>query len=136
MEAKKYIDLGKLVPDDVMVKFILNEIQNCPSNSWLLDGKYHKISLLDLLNYCNFLGFPRTLPQAQKLWEAEKLDVALNLNVPYNVIIERVKGRWVHLPSGRVYNDDFNAPKIPVSIIKFSIHFQNIFLFFLRERMT
>lgn len=40
--------------------------------------------------------------------------MALNLNVPYDVIIERVKGRWVHLPSGRVYNTDFNAPKIPV----------------------
>lgn len=72
------------------------------------------------------------------MWEAEKLDVALNLNVPYNVIIERVKGRWVHLPSGRVYNDDFNAPKIPVSIITFFIdfHYPSFFLFKGKDDVT
>lgn len=57
------------------------------------------------------------MPQAEKLWDTERLDVALNLDVPYDVIIERVKGRWVHLPSGRVYNTDFNAPKIPVNLV-------------------
>lgn len=38
VEAKKYIDQGKLVPDELMIKFILNEIRNCHSLSWLLDG--------------------------------------------------------------------------------------------------
>lgn len=42
LEAKKYIDEGKLVPDDVMIKFILNEIKNTGSESWLLDGKLHR----------------------------------------------------------------------------------------------
>lgn len=60
-------------------------------------------------------GFPRTLSQAESLWGIEKIDLALNLVVPFQIIIDRVKGRWVHLPSGRVYNEGFNSPKIPVS---------------------
>lgn len=44
-EAKKYMEQGKFVPDEVMVKFILNEIRQCKSDSWLLDGKYHIIML-------------------------------------------------------------------------------------------
>ncbi|XP_018325986.1 GTP:AMP phosphotransferase AK3, mitochondrial [Agrilus planipennis] len=95
VEAKKYINEGKLVPDELITKFILNEIKQCNSKSWLLDG------------------FPRTLFQAQTLWKAQKIDVVLNLNVPFDVIIERVKGRLVHLPSGRTYNTGFNEPKIP-----------------------
>ncbi|KAL3289879.1 hypothetical protein HHI36_023269 [Cryptolaemus montrouzieri] len=95
IEAKKYIDKGMLVPDNLMVNFIVNELQKAKGNTWLLDG------------------FPRTVSQAKALWEVQKLDVVLNLVVPFEVIIDRVKGRWVHLPSGRVYNTDFNAPKIP-----------------------
>lgn len=53
------------------------------------------------------------MSQAETLWKSHKLDVALNLVVPFKVIIDRVKGRWVHLPSGRVYNEGFNAPKTP-----------------------
>lgn len=94
LEAKKYISKGKLVPDEVMVDFIVKEIQKLQGRPWLLDG------------------FPRTLNQAQSLWEREKVDVVLNLDVPFDVIVERVKGRWIHLPSGRVYNEDFNAPKV------------------------
>lgn len=79
--------------------------------------RFNNITKIVFLKNYIVVGFPRTLSQAQKLWEREKIDVALNLNVPYDVIIERVKGRWVHLPSGRVYNDDFNAPKVPVGIV-------------------
>lgn len=60
-------------------------------------------------------GFPRTVSQAEALWGVQKLDVVFNLVVPFSVIVDRVKGRWIHLPSGRVYNTDFNAPKVPVS---------------------
>lgn len=98
VEAQKYISQGKLVPDNLMVKFITSELKGLSASPWLLDG------------------FPRTLSQAQALWKEEELDIALNLNVPFDVIIERVKGRWIHLPSGRVYNNDFNAPKVPVSL--------------------
>lgn len=93
-EAAKYINSGKLVPDSVMIQFILSEIKKIGSKSWLLDG------------------FPRTNLQAEKLWTAQPIDCVLNLEVPFEVIIDRVKGRYIHLPSGRVYNTDFNAPKV------------------------
>lgn len=64
---------------------------------------------------CIFKGFPRTLFQAQAFWKEEKLDLAVNLVVPFSVIMERVEGRMVHLQSGRVYNSSFNIPKVPVS---------------------
>nr|XP_022900767.1 GTP:AMP phosphotransferase AK3, mitochondrial [Onthophagus taurus] len=95
LEAQKYIKQGKLVPDNLMIKFIINEINKTKDKPWLLDG------------------FPRTLSQAKDLWDKQQLDIVINLNVPFDVIVERVKGRWIHLPSGRVYNIDFNAPKIP-----------------------
>ncbi|EFA06480.1 GTP:AMP phosphotransferase AK3, mitochondrial [Tribolium castaneum] len=94
-EVAKYLQSGQLVPDDLMIKFITGEIQAVGNKPWLLDG------------------FPRTVTQAGALWSVQTLDVVLNLVVPFDVIIERVKGRWVHLPSGRVYNTDFNAPKVP-----------------------
>ena len=60
-------------------------------------------------------GFPRTVPQAEALQKRAPSDVVLNLAVPFDVIIERIQGRWVHVPSGRIYNTEFNPPKIPVS---------------------
>ncbi|KAJ3650103.1 hypothetical protein Zmor_021811 [Zophobas morio] len=95
LEVEKYLQSGQLVPDSLMIKFIVGEINQVNGKSWLLDG------------------FPRTVIQASSLWNVQQLDVVLNLVVPFDVIIERVKGRWIHLPSGRVYNTDFNAPKIP-----------------------
>lgn len=42
-----------------------------------------------------------------------KLDAILHLVVPYEIIIERTKSRWIHMPSGRTYNVGFNDPKVP-----------------------
>lgn len=92
-EVKKYLDEGKLVPDDVIIKFMLTELKAVGNKSWLLDG------------------FPRTVEQANSLWKQMPVDVVLNLNVPFEVIIDRVRNRWVHLASGRVYNIGFNTPK-------------------------
>ncbi|XP_026323759.1 GTP:AMP phosphotransferase AK3, mitochondrial [Hyposmocoma kahamanoa] len=94
MEVKKYLNEGKLVPDEVMIKFMITELKNVTNKSWLLDG------------------FPRTIGQANALWKVQPVDVVLNLVVPFEVIIDRVKNRWVHLPSGRVYNIGFNTPKV------------------------
>ncbi|XP_044581551.1 GTP:AMP phosphotransferase AK3, mitochondrial isoform X1 [Cotesia glomerata] len=58
-------------------------------------------------------GFPRTIEQAKKLQEKFPVNLVLNLIVPHEVIIERVRNRWVHLSSGRVYNIGFNDPKVP-----------------------
>ncbi|KAK3089359.1 hypothetical protein FSP39_003015 [Pinctada imbricata] len=94
LSAKDYIDHGRLVPDDVMVDLILNELHKVEKHSWLLDG------------------FPRTVPQAQALHTKEPADVVINLNVPFEVIIDRIKGRWTHAPSGRIYHTEFNPPKV------------------------
>lgn len=93
-EVKKYLNEGKLVPDNVMIKFMITELGKVNNKSWLLDG------------------FPRTVAQANALWQVQPVDVVLNLVVPFEVIIDRVKNRWVHLSSGRVYNIGFNTPKV------------------------
>lgn len=94
-EAKEYAQKGQLVPDEVIIKSVLDHIKKVGCKSWILDG------------------FPRTLAQAQCLCNCEKIDVVFNLKVPHDLIIERVKGRWIHLSSGRVYNDAFKKPKVP-----------------------
>jgi nucleoside-triphosphate--adenylate kinase len=95
VEAKQFIDRGQLVPDDKMIECIESELAKVGNGSWMLDG------------------FPRTLVQAEKFSEVRKVDAVLNLIVPFHIIMDRVQGRWVHLPSGRVYNIGFNAPKVP-----------------------
>lgn len=95
IEAKKYIDAGQLVPDEIMFGVVSNELSKYSKQNWLLDG------------------FPRTRNQAEKLFTKQPVDVAINLDVPFDIIIERIKSRWIHLPSGRVYNTEFNSPKVP-----------------------
>ncbi|XP_076670995.1 adenylate kinase 3 [Andrena cerasifolii] len=90
-----YVLSGKFVPDDVMISMINKEIETVGDRNWLLDG------------------FPRTLQQAEKLQKAHSVNLVLYLDVPVSVILNRVKNRWVHLPSGRVYNIGFNSPKVP-----------------------
>jgi len=58
-------------------------------------------------------GFPRTAPQADRLDEIVPINLAVSIKTPLDVIMERISGRWVHEPSGRVYNTSFNAPKVP-----------------------
>lgn len=87
---------GLLVPDEVMVNLMTSEIRNVVSGSgWILDG------------------FPRTLGQGKELATCETFKAALYLDVPFRTIIDRVKDRLVHLPSGRIYNLQYNKPKIP-----------------------
>lgn len=94
MDAKRYMDKGQLVPDEVMIGVVLSEIEKVSTSNWLLDG------------------FPRTRKQAEILYKQAPIEAAMNLVVPFDVIIDRIQKRWVHLPSGRVYNIDFNAPKV------------------------
>ncbi|KAL2139178.1 hypothetical protein VTI28DRAFT_5676 [Corynascus sepedonium] len=58
-------------------------------------------------------GFPRTATQADRLDEIVPINLAVSIKTPLEVIMERINGRWVHEPSGRVYNTSFNAPKVP-----------------------
>lgn len=92
---KACIDQGQLLPDDVMARLILHDLRALGSESWLLDG------------------FPRTILQAEALDDAYSVDTVINLNVPFDVIKKRLTSRWTHTASGRVYNTDFNPPKVP-----------------------
>ncbi|KAK0618532.1 P-loop containing nucleoside triphosphate hydrolase protein [Bombardia bombarda] len=58
-------------------------------------------------------GFPRTALQADRLDEIVPINLAVSIKTPLDVIMERISGRWVHEPSGRVYNTTFHAPKVP-----------------------
>ncbi|KAL5022833.1 hypothetical protein ScPMuIL_001988 [Solemya velum] len=92
--AKKHIDKGTLVPDDVVIGLVLHDIEALKSNSLLLDG------------------FPRTVSQAEVLVKNVTIGAVINLKIPHDIIINRIKGRWTHVPSGRIYNTDFNPPKV------------------------
>merc|ERR1719323_465791 len=89
------MDKGELVPDEVMVNLVSSELKKLGDQSWLLDG------------------FPRTQPQAAALQSETPVNVVVNLDVPFETIIDRVKDRWVHPASGRIYNTVFNPPKVP-----------------------
>lgn len=91
--AKTFVDQGKLVPDDIMIRLTLHGLKDGTRHSWLLSG------------------FPRTLPQAEALDRVCETQLVMNLNVPLEVIMQRLAARWVHPASGRVYNLEFNPPK-------------------------
>ncbi|KAM3937698.1 GTP:AMP phosphotransferase AK3, mitochondrial [Leptodactylus fuscus] len=92
--AKTYIEQGQLVPDDVITRLIVQELNNFGEHNWLLDG------------------FPRTVPQAQALDKAHQINTVIDLNVPFQTIKDRLTARWIHPGSGRVYNTEFNPPKV------------------------
>ncbi|KAG5979611.1 hypothetical protein E4U55_004955 [Claviceps digitariae] len=58
-------------------------------------------------------GYPRNAAQAHTLDGIVPINLAVSIKTPFSVILERIAGRWVHEPSGRVYNTTFNAPRVP-----------------------
>ena len=94
--AKKVIDAGQLVSDDVILDLVKERLEQPDCKAGYL-----------------FDGFPRTLRQAQALEEAGvPIDCVLEIDVPDNEIIARMSGRRVHPGSGRVYHVKFNPPKL------------------------
>lgn len=95
-QAKAIMDEGKLVTDELVIALVKERIaQDDCRNGFLLDG------------------FPRTIPQADAMKEAGiKIDCVLEFDVPDELIVERIVGRRVHAPSGRVYHVTFNPPKV------------------------
>jgi adenylate kinase len=57
-------------------------------------------------------GFPRTATQASQIDDLVPINMVVNINTPSDIIIDRICNRWVHAPSGRVYNTTFNKPKV------------------------
>jgi len=96
VEAKKVMDAGGLVSDDIILGLIKERIaQPDCANGFLLDG------------------FPRTIAQAEGL-EAMgvKIDNVIEINVTDEEIIKRIAGRRVHPESGRTYHVEYNPPKV------------------------
>ncbi len=96
LQAKKVMDSGALVSDDIILGLVKERIAQPDCASGFL-----------------FDGFPRTIVQAEALKAAGvKLDYVLEIDVPDSAIIERMSGRRVHGASGRTYHDRFNPPKV------------------------
>ncbi len=94
--AKKVMDSGALVGDDIIIGLVKERLtQPDCAKGFLFDG------------------FPRTIPQAEAMRDAGvKLDYVLEIDVPFEAIIERMSGRRSHPGSGRTYHIKFNPPKV------------------------
>lgn len=99
MEAKKYMDQGALVPDELTVKILLDRVAQADcKNGYVLDG------------------FPRTIPQAEVLDKAltelgDRIDYAIDVNVPDENIINRMSGRRACVTCGATYHVVHVPPK-------------------------
>ncbi len=96
LQAKAVMDSGALVSDDIIIGLVKERIaQPDCAKGFLFDG------------------FPRTIPQADAMKDAGvKLDYVLEIDVPFDAIIERMSGRRSHPASGRTYHVKFNPPKV------------------------
>ena len=94
--AKKIMDSGGLVSDEIIIGLVKDRLtQPDCSKGYLFDG------------------FPRTIPQAQAMKDAGvPIDYVLEIDVPFDAIIDRMSGRRVHPASGRTYHIKFNPPKV------------------------
>ena len=96
LQAKAVMESGGLVSDDLIINLVKERIaQPDCANGFLFDG------------------FPRTIPQADAMKSAGvKLDYVLEIDVPFEAIVERMSGRRSHPASGRTYHVKFNPPKV------------------------
>ena len=94
--AKKIMDAGGLVSYEIIIGLVKDRLtQTDCAKGYLFDG------------------FPRTIPQAQAMKDAGvPIDYVLEIDVPFDAIIDRMSGRRVHPASGRTYHIKFNPPKV------------------------
>jgi adenylate kinase len=96
MAAKKVMDVGGLVSDDIMIGLVKDRLQDADCNNGYL-----------------FDGFPRTVAQADAMKDAGiNIDYVLEIDVPDELIVDRMSGRRSHPASGRVYHVKNNPPKV------------------------
>jgi adenylate kinase len=98
-KAQKFMDSGALVPDDVIIDMMIDEIGKAPAGGYVLDG------------------FPRTVKQAAGLDKAlgtrnEKIDAVLNLSVDEDVIVRRITGRRICPKCAAVYHVENLKPRV------------------------
>lgn len=133
---------GELVSDSIILRLILNELKSrgwlhvpgSAATMSLNSNAANSLAASDLSidSYVNtpslattspttsddpsasFIldGFPRTATQATQLDALIPMNLVVSLRTPASVILERIAGRWIHAPSGRVYNTTFNPPKV------------------------
>ncbi len=97
LAAKKVMDAGGLVSDDIIIGLVRNRLTEPDCGGGYL-----------------FDGFPRTIPQADAMKNAGvALDFVLEIDVPDSEIVVRMSGRRVHMASGRTYHLRFNPPRVP-----------------------
>lgn len=95
VQAKGVMESGGLVSDELIIDLVKE-----------------RIAQSDCVNGFLFDGFPRTIPQAEAMKQAGvQLDYVLEIDVPFDAIIERMSGRRSHPASGRTYHVKFNPPK-------------------------
>jgi adenylate kinase len=96
LAAKKVMDAGQLVSDDIIIGLVKARLQESDcANGYLFDG------------------FPRTIAQADAMKDSGvAIDYVLEIDVPDDLIVERMSGRCTHMASGRVYHTKFNPPKV------------------------
>ena len=127
LKAEATMRAGNLVPDALILDLILSSLT---SKGWLSttrtpgeviaaigrgNGNVSESVHASQDPSTSFIldGFPRTAAQASALDRLIPINLVVHLLTPPSIIISRIANRWVHAPSGRVYNTDFNAPKKP-----------------------
>nr|WP_295774252.1 adenylate kinase [Rhodoferax sp.] len=96
LEAKAVMASGGLVSDDLIINLVKE-----------------RLTQADCANGFLFDGFPRTIPQADAMKAADvTLDYVVEIDVPFDAIVERMSGRRSHPSSGRTYHVKFNPPKV------------------------
>jgi adenylate kinase len=138
IQAESKMKAGALVPDSMILRLIVNELSTL---GWIRDStlrpyavysssfaegdmtvdsvsipssiKTAKYTYSDHPNASFILdGFPRTANQAVQLNDIVPINMVVSIDTPTEIIIDRICNRWVHAPSGRVYNTTFNPPKV------------------------
>ena len=104
-EAKKYMDEGKLVPDELIISMVEEKLKELEGKDIILDG------------------FPRTVKQAEALDNLLKklnrnLDVAVLFEVSDDEVIRRITGRRIDPKTGKVYHIEFNPPPENIEVIQ------------------
>ncbi|KAF7116773.1 hypothetical protein CNMCM5793_005330 [Aspergillus hiratsukae] len=120
LKAEAAMQAGNLVPDSMILELISSEFK---SKGWLpataplatTTSNHTSRPAPSLSPSASFIldGFPRTAVQASSLDTIVPVNFVVHLVTPPSVILSRIASRWVHEPSGRVYNTDFHVPKVP-----------------------